>query len=121
MAVFAFANAKGCLLGGFLGDFAAKLSPNHGRIIIAQVIMLPGGRALACKSWFSSDNVPVLSPQHKGKWTTCRGNFGKEKQTGGGAVRRCRASRLQGQPGQRASLHYSSTDDHFAFALSGFD
>jgi MFS family permease len=37
MAIFSLACAFGCLLGGFLGDMAARWSPDHGRIMVAQV------------------------------------------------------------------------------------
>jgi MFS family permease len=41
MAVFQVGNAKGSFLGGWLGDVAAKWSPDHGRILVAQVNCQP--------------------------------------------------------------------------------
>jgi len=42
MAVFQIGNAKGSFLGGWLGDVAAKWSPDHGRILVAQVSVFSG-------------------------------------------------------------------------------
>ena len=35
-ALFLFGTAIGGLIGGVVGDWAAKKSPNHGRVLVAQ-------------------------------------------------------------------------------------
>ncbi len=42
MALFLGGSALGGLLGGWLGDFAAGVSPNHGRIVVCQFSVFAG-------------------------------------------------------------------------------
>lgn len=42
VAIFTFGCALGGIIGGFLGDYAAKKSENHGRIIVGQASILFG-------------------------------------------------------------------------------
>uniref|UniRef100_A0A061SJ97 Mfs general substrate transporter n=1 Tax=Tetraselmis sp. GSL018 TaxID=582737 RepID=A0A061SJ97_9CHLO len=42
MAIFSLANAAGSFLGGVLGDLAERWSPDHGRILVAQVSVISG-------------------------------------------------------------------------------
>ena len=42
MALFLGGSALGGLLGGWLGDAAARVSPNHGRIIVCQISVFAG-------------------------------------------------------------------------------
>lgn len=42
VAIFTFGCALGGIVGGFLGDFAARRSENHGRIMVGQSSILLG-------------------------------------------------------------------------------